>query len=394
MAERPAGLRRWIIVGAVALAVLLMAAAIFWRDDILRTALDPREPFQTYEPPPAPDYDHREAWALMPREPATWTSEEPAADIFFVAPTTYDGGRHWNAPIDDPQANAIFRRVMAPNYAGPFVSVGRIFAPRYRQASLYSLLTLREDAQEARRFAYADVAAAFRYYLAHYNGGRPLVIVGVEQGGTLAARLLAEDVARDPALARRLAAAYLIDTVTPADHPPAPPCDTPAKTGCVAAWATAFEGEIDRARVLKERALVWGEGGQLVNLPRGSTPLCFNPLLGATRDGPAPQRLNLGSANATGLEWGARPAFLTRQVSARCDDGVLYVSRPKSPSLKLSGAWADRRRAPGYNFFYANLEADAKRRVDALLADPAFPKPAAPISLRVEVGDAPAVKSP
>lgn len=394
MAERPAQLKRWIVLGAVALGVILMAAAIFWRDDILRTALDPREPFQTYDPPPAPDYDKREAWALMPREPATWTAEEPAADIFFVGPTTYDGGRHWNAPIDDAEANAVFRRVMAPNYAGPFVSVGRIFAPRYRQASLYSLLTLREDAREARRFAYADVAAAFRYYLAHYNGGRPLVIVGVEQGGTLAARLLAEDVAGDPALARRLAAGYLIETVTPADRPPLPACDTPAKTGCVAAWTTAFEGEIDRARVLKERALVWGEGGQLDNLARTSTPLCFNPLLGVTSEQAAPQRLNLGSANATGLEWGARPAFLTRQVSARCKDGVLFISRPKSPSLKPSGAWADRRRAPGNNAFYANLEADAKRRVEALLVDPSFPKPAAPIAQRVEIEDAPVRKVP
>ena len=84
---------------------------------------------------------------------------------------------------------------MAPNYVGPFVSIGRVFAPRYRQASLYTLMTLRDDAREARRFAYGDVAQAFRYYVAHYNQGRPFVIVGVEQGGTLATRLIAEEVA-------------------------------------------------------------------------------------------------------------------------------------------------------------------------------------------------------
>ncbi len=61
-------------------------------------------------------------------------------------------------------------------------------------------MTLREDAQEARRFAYPDVAAAFRYYVEHYNYDRPFVVVGVEQGGTLAARLLAEEVARYPKL--------------------------------------------------------------------------------------------------------------------------------------------------------------------------------------------------
>ena len=39
---------------------------------------------------------------------------------------------------------------MLPNYAGPFARLGRIFAPRYRQASLYTLMTLRDDAREAR----------------------------------------------------------------------------------------------------------------------------------------------------------------------------------------------------------------------------------------------------
>lgn len=81
-------------------------------------------------------------------------------------------------------------------------------APRYRQASLYTLLTLREDARDARRFAYADVAAAFRQYMAADNKGRPFIIVGVEQGGTLASRLIADQIARDPAIRARLAVAY------------------------------------------------------------------------------------------------------------------------------------------------------------------------------------------
>ena len=99
----------------------------------------------------------------------------------------------------------------------------------------------------------------------------------------------------------------------------------------------------------------------------GRQPLCFNPLLGATTDEPAPARLNLGAANATGLEWDARPAFLTRQVGAKCDRGVLRLTRPRSSSLKPSGSWADRLKVPGYNVFYADLEADAKARLSALM---------------------------
>jgi len=356
--------------GAVLLAALVIAAALIWRDDILSNALDPKEPFQTYDPPPPPNYAQRTAWALLPTQPAAASDDGPAADVFFISPTTYDGGRDWNAPIGEPKADRVFRRTMAPNYAGPFVRVGRIFAPQYRQASLYTLLTLRDDAREARRFAYADVAAAFRYYRDHYNRGRPFVLVGVEQGGTLGSRLLAEEIAPYPELRSRLAVAYLVETVT-VDHP-VEPCVRRGQPGCLAAWVTVVEGDRERSQALLARSLVWGKGGQLENLT-GRTPLCFNPLLGAVTDKPAPARLNQGAANATGLEWGARPAFLTRQVAARCDGGILQVSTPKSALLKPSGSWAERHKAPGYNLFYADLEADAKARVRALLAEAPAP---------------------
>jgi hypothetical protein len=287
MARAPRGARVLALTIAGVLLFLGLATVVFW-DDLMRTALDPKAPYQTYKPPPAPDYRQRDAWYLMPTTPGAATVDQPKADVFFVGPTTYNGGPNWNAPIGAALAGETFRRVMAPNYAGPFVKVGRIFAPRYRQASLYTQLTLREDAREAREFAYGDVAQAFDFYLAHDNGGRPFVLVGVEQGGTLAARLLAEKIAPDEALRARLAAAY------------------------------------------------------------------------------APARQHQGAANATGLEWGARPAFLGRQVSAQCKGGVLLVSPPKSASLRRSGTWTDRRMAPGYNLFYLDIETDALARVSAL----------------------------
>lgn len=374
MADRPKGFKRLVAATVIVVLLVVGTAAFVWRDDILRTRLDPKEPFQTYDPPAAPDYAVKTAWALLPANPVGPVASDPAADIFFVGPTTYDGGRHWNAPIDDAKADRLFKQVMAPNYAGPFVRVGRIFAPRYRQASLYTLMTLRDDAREARRFAYSDVVAAFRHYVEHYNQDRPFVIVGVEQGGSLAARLLAEEVATRPELKARIAAAYLMQTAVPANSPPIPACIAPGQAGCLAAWVSVFEGEPERAQAVLDRSLVWDEHGQLVNL-QGRVPLCFNPLLGAASNAEAPARLSLGAANATGLEWGARPAFLTRQISARCERGVLRVSRPKSNSLKPSGSWTDRRKAAAYNLFYADLEADAKARVAALQAQQAAATP-------------------
>jgi hypothetical protein len=186
MAHRSKGLRIWLLAILVVIVGLLGAAAWVWRDDILRTGLDPKVPFQTYSPPAAPDYTQRATWGLLPAQPDQVAAQAPPADVFFVGPTTFDGGSHWNAPIDARAANRMFDRAMAPNYAGPFVKVGRIFAPRYRQASLYSQLTLREDAREARRFAYGDVEDAFDQFLMRYDRGRPLILVGVEQGGLLA----------------------------------------------------------------------------------------------------------------------------------------------------------------------------------------------------------------
>lgn len=368
MAERFKGFKRWIFAGTVLFLLMVVSAAFYWRYDILRTTLDPKIPFQTYDPPSAPNYAEAEAWALRPQGGAAGPT---GADVFFVHPTSYDGGRDWNAPFDQPRAERDLVRVMLPNYAAPFARAGRIFAPRYRQASLYTFLTLRDDARDARRFAYDDVRDAFRRYLQHDNAGRPIVLVGVEQGGILAERLLNEEIAPNAALRGRLAGVYLIETVVPAEQfgagAPVPACSRRSEAGCVVAWASLTDGDFQRAQELTGRSLVWNASGELVTMD-GRRPLCVNPLLGARSEERAPAKLNLGAVNATGLEWGARPALLKRQVWAQCENGLLHTGRPKSTSLRDSGSWTDRRKVDGFNLFWADIEADALARVAALKA--------------------------
>jgi len=384
--------RRWAVIIAAVLALTISLGLLATWDDIMRTRIDPKTPFQTYTPPKAPDYTQASSWALNPVAQNQHMQTGPV-DVFFVHPTTFNGGHDWNGPIDDVRSQRQLEKIMLPNYAGPFVRVGRIFAPRYRQASLYAEeMTLREDARDARRFAYADVLAAFRYYMAHYNLGRPYIIVGVEQGGLIADRLLREEVGRNPGLVQKLAAAYLIDAIVPAagyaPGQPIPACTRRAEPRCVVGWMSVEQSDPHRARELLSRALVWTPEGTLENLDNAPA-LCVNPLLGAQSDEKAPAKLNLGAANASQLEWGVRAAFMPRQVSAECVEGTLRVSRPRSGSLRPAANWPDKFKVPPYNPFFADIEADAMKRVATYYGRADFPPGAPPIEQSVTVQAAP-----
>lgn len=351
--------RQWAGYVGIGFVLLLTAAVAVWRGDILRAALDPQIPFQTYQPPPPPDYATPDAWAL--RE-ARARNSGPAA-IFFLHSTTYDGGREWNGPIGDERADAYLRRVIIPNYAGPFARAGAISAPRYRQASLYARLTLRDDAREARAFAYGDALAAFDAWLLRHPD-EPLILAGVEQGGQLLERIVRERIAPDPALRARLVGAWLIDVVAATDgfSPLVPPCEAPGQSGCVIAWSPVGQDNDGAAQRRLRRALVWNERGRLVELD-GRPTLCVNPVNGSSAPVRVEARESRGATNATGLEWGARPALMAREVATECRGGLLRHTELKMESFREQGSWADRRKARPYNLFYGDIEQDVQYRL-------------------------------
>lgn len=376
----------WSVLALLGLIALLLTGLVVWRDDISRTQLDPKTPFQAYRPPRAPNYDHRAAWALLPVRPGAPGPADGDADIFFVHPTTYDGGPHWVSPIRNQDAERSLERIMLPNFAGAFRRTGRVFAPRYRHASLYSLLTLRDDAREARAFPYADVRRAFFWWVRHAPERRPVVMVGVEQGGLMIERLL-DEIASSRALKDRVVAVYLIQTWSPADrHGPGsafPACARRDQAGCVVAYYA--DGPSGNAAAV--RPLVWKADG--LAGPREGSALCVNPVTGSVREPAAPARSSLGAVNATGLEWGARPALLSRQISTRCQEGRLIVSRPRSASLRPAGSWTDRRKMPGFNLFFGDLEADSLNRLAAWARVSAQGGPAPPITRSIAIRNSP-----
>ena len=353
--------RQWVGWTGLGLVFLLAAAVGVWRGDILRAGLDPQIPFQTYEPPPAPDYAGPAAWALLDAR----TPGSGDAAVFFVHSTTYDGGAEWNGRIGHLKADAHLERVVLPNHAGPFARAGAVSAPRYRQASLYTRLTLRDDAREARAFAYGDVEAAFEVWLARHPEG-PLVLVGMEQGAELLDRLIKTRVAADPALVRRIVAVYLIDAIIAADDVPEtlPACARRDQAGCILAFSAVGDDDDGAAARRLRRGLVWDDRGRLVDLA-GRAALCVNPIDGRRDGGTTSIRAHAGATNATGLEWGARPALQGRLITATCRGGLLRHSHARGESFTRTGGWTERRKALPYNLFYGDLEADVRARAEA-----------------------------
>ncbi len=379
-----------IIIGACSGAVLALAF-LYLQNDLHRNYLDPKIPFQIYSPPAAPDYQKASSWYLNPAI-ANYYADPRKVDVFFIHATSYDGGNMGHrprakggyfpvAPVDSAvdiraemvstmiESNAIqdeVRRIQLPNYAAPFSIMGNIYAPKYRQASLYTQLTLRDDAREARAFAYGDIEKAFAVFLKTRRGGRGFVIVGVEQGGLLAERLIRDFVVPDPALKSQLVSAYFLETLVPEQQFGSlstwvPACLTRTQTGCAFAYISVDSGRPDKALQMLQKAVYWS-GGDTLDAMGSQKGVCVNPLLGMTTNEPADAKLSLGATNATGLEWGTEPALIAHKVQAHCLGGLLFVDKPDSPTFRDAGTWEDRRKVPPYNLFYGDLEADIQAR--------------------------------
>ena len=367
MRPSPVSIARWMVLaGSAGFLVLIAAASWLLRDQIFQTFQDPGEPFQTYTPPTPADYASASGWFV--RE--AFTDEDEVA-VFFVHPTTYSGGSNWNAQLDKASANSAVERAVLPNYAAPFGNAGALFVPRYRQASLYTLMNNREDSLLARRFAYADVARAFEAFLDQAGEDRPILLAGVGQGGFIVLGLLMERVASDPALQNRLVAAYVLESPVPLDLfdsalAELPPCETEDDVRCVYAYSYVEGDEAARIRFLTERMMTWTPRGEL-DFVDGRGLLCTNPILSARSTAYASARLHRGGVSAEGLPADATPAPMPGQTGAQCADGLLFVEQPGSRLLRRGSRLAEEYRVPEFNLFYEDLRLDAARRSFTLL---------------------------
>lgn len=306
--------------------------------------------------PPAPAYADSTSWAALPwmhdaadsvPDGLTDNQANAPADVFYIHPTTYlqkpQDTYQWNADVGNQKINRGVDNSAILFQASLFNGTCKVYAPRYRQAHYYAFLTAdSSDKKKALDVAYADVRAAFVYYLEHYNHNRPIIIAGHSQGTLHAVRLLREFFLNKP-LSAQLVAAYLPGMPVPADSLRGiPPCRDSLQTMCFTCWNTFREKFIPR---YYDKGLKYA--------------VCTNPLTWTTEEAYAPASLNKGAVISP---------FRTVRVGvcdAQVHKGLLWVHKPDFPGSFFIRTPVYHR--GDYNLFYMNVRENVALRVDEFL---------------------------
>lgn len=304
-----------------------------------------------------PDYTQLDYWAAHPykNDPSDSVPEplranyrpDSMADVFFIHPTTYtadDKKTGWNARTDDAELNAKTDYSPILYQASIFNEVGRVFAPRYRQAHLSAYFPkTKEDtsaAIAAFELAYTDIKNAFLYYLQNENKGRPIIIASHSQGSTHAQRLLLEFFDNTP-LYNKLVAAYIPGMyVNTEKFVTIRPCLTPQQTGCMVGWRTYREGYIP----------------EFVEKEKGSS-LVTNPI---TWDSSRPTADRLENKGAILLKFNKQ---ISQSTAAIIHDRVLWTPRPVFFGSSLYKS--ENYHAGDFNLYYVNVRENLQVRLSA-----------------------------
>jgi hypothetical protein len=366
----------------IVIAVLVVAAgsALFlYREQIgMMIAfgrLKPERSFTEAPPPAAPDYSEPDSWAALPdREdaadvvPGGDVQDRQASadiDVFFVHPTTFFGTRGWNQALDDRSTNQLTDMFVLRSQASVFNGCCKIYAPRYRQATIYSFMDNSGSGESALNLAYEDVQRAFDYFIEHYNHGRPFILAAHSQGSLHLRTLLEKRITGTP-LRERLVAAYPIgfgiDREALAQAvPDVPVCESAAQIGCIVTW-NAIGPQADR----------WGD-------PRKN--ICVNPLTWLADGAAAEAALNLGGVAYPGTFAGtladvkgvpqdfidAKPVVEPGVADAQCVDGMLLVKQIHSKNYAARPMGRDNYHIYDYNLFHMNIRKNVEQRVAAYL---------------------------
>lgn len=367
-------LLKWLFV--VVLLIAGAGAAIYFTGNTLNVIgwlWGPKHGWDLAKKAPDPDYAQAASWAAWPGRdsPANFTPRGvfvpegvKAVDVFFIHPTGYLNGGEWNSPMNPESRTEENTKWMMANQASAFNGCCNVYAPRYREATIFRWWSASEDiAQKTMDFAYADVVRAFEYYMANENKGRPFIIASHSQGTWHAFRLI-KDKIDGTKLEASMVAAYIIGGQVKNAEANAlksvKVCDSPGQTGCIVHWAT------------------FGDGA---NVPAFMSDLvCVNPLSWRRDGGRAEAALHQGGVPASGTfstkVWGddapqgtvfePLAAPMPKLTSAECKGGILFAAdQSKTPlgKLMIGGNY----HGLDYPLFHMDIRKNTAERVAAYL---------------------------
>lgn len=358
----------YIVAGVIFLIIAGGFVLNIYRDELTEIAFVPTTAFEQQAVLETNIYDDAAMWFAGPRDVkndptkfrptgAPLDNRDGTAAIFFVHPTSFVSRDQWNMPLGDLESNAR-TQIFLRGLASPFASAGRVWAPRYRQATVGAFLTEKPAGKEALDSAYQDVLLAFDSFVKRQSAGRPIILAGHSQGARHLMFLLRDRVAGTP-LAKRIVAAYIIGwPISIAHDLPSlglPLCGNPEQTGCIITYQS-FSEPADYGRVLKAYASIPGLDGE----GRGDSAIaCTNPLTGGI-DTAAKAEENLGTLKPN-ID-NSTAELIEKAVPARCDEnGFLLIGDPP----EIGNLVVPRGNYHVYDIplFWANLRLDALRRL-------------------------------
>ena len=325
------------------------------------------KPSAPYSPTPNSkpiDYSQDENWLALPSKedfadvlaPGELDQQAFAkADVFFLHPTTHFGP-DWNDPLDGSGNKLFHKSVTLKINASVFNGCCRVFAPRYRQGTMYSY-SINESGPTG--YAFVDVLAAFDHYMKVYNQGRPIILAGHSQGSDHGLLLLKNRFSDRPLL-KKLVAAYLVGRPFEKENvsrelPDIPICQSREQIGCFMSWMTfgpQSRSGFEHSVFLSPEGIKFGESPDTI---------CVNPLNWSTNEEWVDEKQHLGHFN-TGKEE-AQIVDQEQTFKARCDKGRLVIDHVFLGPFTYFGNY----HILDYPLFYKNVRVNAVERVAAYL---------------------------
>lgn len=306
------------------------------------------------------DYSNEDNWAALPTkdDPSDLSPDhlKPAIDgpidVFFLYPTSFLAKKDlslWNAAIDNKKINKATDESSIKYQASLFNQVGRVYAPRYRQAHYQAYFTQdKTNAAKAFALAYSDIKNAFQYYLDHFNQGRPIIIAGHSQGTTHGMRLVKDFFDGTP-LQSKLVTAYLAGIPIPKGYYKSlHPCDSPDDLNCINSWRSYAYGYLPKFLSAEEPTII-------------TNPICWKS------DTTYSSKQNNKGAVLRKFNSGVLKGIADAQIYKN----ILWVHKPTFPGSFLYRS--KNFHIADFNFFYLDIQSNAIHRRDLYLGKKGMP---------------------